>query len=173
MYELWELAQTGNAIDKGVLFLENAYRVLEENGRLGIILSNSIASIDAWEEVRKWLLKKMRVVALFDLPPNVFADTGVTTTLIVAYKPNKKELEKLQSQNYEVFIRDINNVGYEIKTIDRVKTYKPIYKIDEENFEVMMDEEGNPLCDEDFSKTIADFKEWAKTQETKLKKDFL
>ena len=173
MYELWELAQTGNAIDKGVLFLENAYRVLEEDGRLGIIISNSIASIDTWEEVRKWLLKKMRVVALFDLPPNVFADTGVTTTLIVAYKPNKKELEKLQSQNYEVFIRDINSVGYEVKTIDRVKIYKPIYKIDEENFEVMMDDEGNPLYEEDFTKTIGDFKEWVKTQEIKLKEGFL
>lgn len=35
-------------IDLGVVFLENAYRILNDNGRVGIVLSNSIASIDRW-----------------------------------------------------------------------------------------------------------------------------
>jgi len=173
LYELWHLAKCRNSIDKGLLFLENAYRILDENGRIGIVLSNSIASIDTWEKERDWLLNKMRIVALFDLPPNVFADTGVTTTLVVAYKPTEKELERLKRSNYEVFIRDIKNVGYEIRTLKRVKFYKPVYKIDEKKLEIMIDKSGDPLLDEDFTQTIEDFKEWTKKQEKNLQKLFL
>ncbi len=173
MYELWNLSRYGNSIDMGILFLENAYRILKEGGRMGIVLSNSIATIDRWDKTRKWLMEKMRLVATFDLPANTFADTGVNTTLIVAYKPNQKDLNKLKEENYEVFVRDIKNIGYEVKTIKRIKTYIPIYKVDEQNFEVMIDENGNPILDEDFSKIIKEFKEWTNSQEEELKNLFL
>jgi len=172
LYELWEKSKYGNSIDLGILFLENAYRILDEGGRMGIVLSNSIASIDRWENARVWLMNNMRIVAIFDLPANTFADTGVNTTIIVAYKPNKKELEKLKKDNYEIFARNIRNIGYEVRTTNRVKNYIPIYKIDEKNFEVMIDKEGKPLLDEDFTKYITEFKEWIKNQEKQLKELF-
>ncbi len=173
LYELWHIARAGNWIDLGLVFLENAYRILKENGRLGIVLSNSIASIDRWEKARKWLIDKMRIVALFDLPANVFADTGVNTTLIVAYKPKPRELKRLKEQDYEVFVKDIRKVGYEVKTKKRVKYFESIYKIDEETFEVVQDEEGRPVLDEEFTQTIKEFREWALTQEETLKDLFL
>jgi type I restriction enzyme M protein len=37
-------------------------------------------------------------VALFDLPPNVFAETGVNTSIIIAYKPTDRELSKLKKK---------------------------------------------------------------------------
>jgi type I restriction enzyme M protein len=172
-YELWNIARVGNWIDPGLLFLENAYRILNTNGRLGIVLSNSIASIDRWKKAREWLLDKMRVVATFDLPENVFADTGVNTTLVVAYKPTDEELQRLKKENYEIFSRDIKNVGYEIRTSKRVKFYNPVYKIDEESFEVMIDENGRPLLDEDFTQIVKDFREWVMSQEETLKKLFM
>jgi type I restriction enzyme M protein len=173
LYELWHIARQGNWIDLGFIFLENAYRILKTNGRLGIILSNSLASIERWEKARKWLLDKMRIVALFDLPANVFADTGVNTTIIIAYKPENKELKKLQEQNYEIFIKDIKKVGYKVKTKNRIKYFEPIYKINEETFEVEQDQEGNPLLDEEFTETIKEFKEWAKSQEETLQELFI
>jgi type I restriction enzyme M protein len=78
MYETWDMA-SGEGIDLGIVFLENAVKILKEGGRMGIVLSNSIASIKKWESVRKWLMERMRIVALFDLPPNVFGETGVAT----------------------------------------------------------------------------------------------
>src|SRR3989338_407515 len=104
MYELWDKARSGKWIDLGLVFLENAFRVLKENGRLGIVLSNSLASIDRWEEARKWLIEK----------------------------------------NYNVFVKDIHKVGYEIRTSKRVKFFSPIYKIDQQTFEVEQDRGGNP-----------------------------
>ncbi|HDK27337.1 MAG TPA: SAM-dependent methyltransferase [Candidatus Atribacteria bacterium] len=172
-YELWNLCKQKDWIDLGLIFLENAVRLLRENGRLGIVQSNSIASIDRWEKARKWLMDNVRIVALFDLPPNVFADTGANTTLIIAYKPKKKELEKLKNQRYEIFIKDIKRVGYEVRTSRRVKYYNPLWKINEKTFEIETDKEGNPLLDEEFTEIIEEFRKWVLGQEKTLKKLFL
>lgn len=175
-YELWKLYGQGkeaSKIDLGVVFLENAYRILKENGRLGIVLSNSIASIDSHQIAREWLMDKMRIVALFDMPANVFAETGVNTTIIVAYKPSDEELARLKEQNYEIFVRDIKKVGYEVKTSKRVKFFAPIYKINYETFETEIDKDGNPVLDEDFTQTIQDFRQWCVTQEKSLQDLFI
>jgi putative type I restriction-modification system, M subunit len=183
-YELWDLysnngegekktKKQANKIDLGVVFLENAYRILNENGRIGIVLSNSIASIDSHRIARKWLMDNMRIVAIFDLPANVFAETGVNTSIIVAYKPQKNELEKLKEQNYQVFARDIQRIGYEVKTIKRVKFFSPVYKINYDNFEVEIDKDGRAMLDEDFTQTIADFKQWCLGQEKQLQDIFI
>lgn len=187
-YELWDLygqknmltddnkkktKKEANKIDLGVIFLENAYHILKENGRLGIVLSNSIASIDSHRIARQWLMDKMRIVAIFDLPANVFAETGVNTSIIVAYKPSKEELNRLKEQNYEVFAREIQKVGYEVKTSKRVKFFSTTYKINYETFETVIDKDGNPVIDEDFTKTVIDFKEWCSGQEKKLQDLFI
>lgn len=175
-YELWNLyGQKGTAkkIDLGVVFLENAYRILRENGRLGIVLSNSIASIDTHQIARKWLAERMRIVALFDMPPNVFAETGVNTSIIVAYKPSADELRRLQEQDYEVFVRDIQHVGYEVKTSKRVKYFDTTYKINYDTFETEIDSEGSPVVLEDFTQVVKDFRQWCLTQERTLQELFV
>lgn len=192
-YELWGLYGQGNnvndddkdkkkkasktkeasKIDLGVVFLENAYRILKENGRLGIVLSNSIASIDSHRIARQWLMDKMRIVALFDMPANVFAETGVNTTIIVAYKPSDEELKRLKESDYQVFVRDIKRVGYEVKTSKRVKFFESKYKINYETFETEIDKDGNPILDEDFTQTVADFHQWCMSQEKTLQDLFI
>lgn len=171
-YELWNQYGQGK-IDLGIAFLENAYHILKENGRIGIVLSNSIASIDSHQIARKWLMDKMRIVALFDMPANVFAETGVNTTIIVAYKPKPTELKRLKEKGYEIFVRDIHKVGYEVKTSKRVKYFAPTYKINYETFETEIDKEGNPVIDEDFTSTVADFKQWCLRQEKTLQDLFI
>lgn len=180
-YEMWNLYSTDNKgkkkatskIDLGVLFLENAYRILAEQGRMGIVLSNSIASIDTHRLAREWLMKKMRIVAIFDLPANVFAETGVNTTIIVAYKPTEDRLEQLKNQDYQVFFKPIKKVGYEVVTSNRVKRFSQTYKINPETFEVEIDNEGNAIIDEDFTSTILEFKEWCLSQEKDLQDIFV
>lgn len=175
-YESWGFyneSKDNGKIDLGVVFLENACRILDENGRLGIVLSNSIASIDVHKKARQWLIKNMRIVAIFDLPANSFAETGVNVSLIVAYKPSKKELEKLNMQGYQIFIKNIQNLGYEVKTNKRVKYFAPIYKINPQTFEIEIDDEGRAKLDEDFTQSAIEFKEWCKTQEDTLQKIFI
>ncbi len=162
-----------DSLDLGVIFLENAYRVLKDDGRFGIVLSNSIASINRWSRVREWLMQHMRIVALFDLPANVFAETGVNTSILVAYKPKPAALKRLNTQGYDVFVRDIQRVGYERRTSKRNVFFNPVYKIDETNFDILIDDDGNAVLDEEFSETIAEFGQWARGQEETLQRLFL
>jgi len=162
-----------DALDLGVVFLENAYRCLKENGRLGIILSNSIASINKWTRVREWLMDRMRIVALFDLPANVFAETGVNTSILVAYKPKPDALKRLNEIGYSVFVRDIHAVGYEKRTSKRNVFFNPVYQIDETTFEIHVNEQGEPVLDEEFTSTLAEFREWSLGQEKALQDLFL
>ena len=171
-YELWNRYKQ-TKIDMGVIFLENAVRVLKENGRMAIVLSNSIASIDAHSEARKWLCENMRIVAIVDLPPNIFAEAGVSPTIIFAYKPPKKELEKLLKSNYQVFSREIKKVGYEVKTKNKVKYFETQYKINPVTFEKEINTDGTAMLDEEFTETVKNFKVWCNTQEDSLKKLFL
>lgn len=171
-YELWNRYKQ-TKIDMGVIFLENAVRVLKENGRMAIVLSNSIASIDAHSEARKWLCENMRIVAIVDLPPNIFAEAGVSPTIIFAYKPPKKELENLLKSNYQVFSREIKKVGYEVKTKNKVKYFETQYKINPVTFEKEINTDGTAMLDEEFTETVKKFKVWCNTQEDSLKKLFL
>lgn len=162
-----------DSIDLGIVFLENAYRSLKDNGRMGIVLSNSIASINKWARVREWLMERMRIVGLFDLPANVFAETGVNTSILIAYKPKKMALSRLTEQGYSIFVRDIHRIGYERRTSKRNVFFNPVFKINENTFEIDVDSAGNPVLDEEFTETLREFRQWALGQEEALQKLFL
>jgi type I restriction enzyme M protein len=171
-YELWNVLGA-DSIDKGIIFLENAYRMLKVGGRMGIVLSNSISSIKKYQKVREWLMKKMRIVAVFDLPPNVFAETGVNTSIIVAYKPDEDRLRKIIESNYSIFAKDIKSVGYEKRTSKRNVVFNPTYKIDYTSFEIEKDADGNLVLDEEFSDIIKEFRDWCVGQEKEINYLFL
>ena len=154
-----------NSMDMGVLFLENAFKLLEEGGRMAIVLSNSIASINEWENVRKWFIDRMRIVGIFDLPANTFGETGVATTVIIAYKPKENE-KYLLKNNYEVFVKEIVNIGYEVKTIKRTVHFEPQYCINEDTFEKL------DKLDEDFSILQENWNNFLIRQEEEIKKAF-
>lgn len=171
-YELWN-KYNQTKIDLGVIFLENAVRILDENGRMAIVLSNSIASIDSHKEARKWLCENMRIVAIIDLPANIFAEAGVSTTIIIAYKPNIQDLKKLQKNNYQVFSKEIKKVGYEVKTKNKVKCFETQYKLNPNTFEKEINFDGTAKLDEEFTETVEQFKQWCNIQEDTLKELFL
>jgi type I restriction enzyme M protein len=162
-----------DGFDLGVVFLENAVRSIKEGGRFGIVLSNSIASNNSYSFARKWLMKHVRLVALFDLPPNVFAETNVNTTIIVGYKPSKDKLKKLIEDDYSVFVREVNKVGYVKRTSNRNVVFNKDYKLNEETFETEINDQGESRVNEDFSQIINEFKEWCVFQENDLRKLFL
>jgi type I restriction enzyme M protein len=178
LYETWDIRSENNpsadkSMDLGVLFLENAVRLLNKNGRFGIVLSNSIVANDEWQQIMAWLIQRVRIVAIFDLPEKVFAETNINPTLIVAYKPESDELELLKQQNYSVFVRVIKKVGYEVITVDRNLVFKTLYKINPDTYNIEIDQKGDPVVDEEFTNIIEEFRTWTNTQEETLKKLFV
>ncbi len=144
----------------------------KKDGTFNEQLSNSIASIDSHKEARKWLCENMRIVAIIDWPPNIFAEAGVSPTIIFAYKPTKEELETLKKQNYQVFSKEIKKVGYEVKTKNKVKCFETRYKLNPKTFEKEINSDGTAKLDEEFTETVAAFKQWRNMQEDTLKKLF-
>lgn len=110
-------------------------------------------------------MERMRIVALFDLPSNTFGETGVATTVIVAYKPKNDE-KHLLTTDYEVFVKEVENIGYEVKTVNRTIHFAPQYIINEETFE-----KTSELL-EDFGTMQQEFTEYLKRQEESIKNAF-
>lgn len=159
MYDTWIVKEKPKSIDLGATFLENAYKLLKEGGRMAIILSNSIASITEWQAVREWFISKMRIVALFDLQANTFGETGIATTVFIAYKPKSNE-KHLLNEDYEVFIKEIENVGYTVKTKERIVIMAPDFVINETSFEREKDSNGNDKRITDLPDLVNKFNEW-------------
>ena len=125
------------------------------------------------QNIGKWVMENIRIVALFDLPENVFAETGVNTTILVGYKPTKSNLDKLIQDDYSIFTRDIKNVGYKKKTSQRTVKFDNDYALDPDTFETITNDEGESILNEDFSQIVKEFKEWCVNQELELKRLFL
>lgn len=158
-----------NSMDKGALFLENAVKSLKKGGRMAIVLSSSLASIEEWKNVRAWFMSKMRLVGVIDLPSGIFGETGVSTTILLAYKPNDTTI---LDTDYKIFTREIDNVGYEIVTKDRMINFKPVFKINEKTFEIEKNANGDNIILEDITQTIIDFNSWLVGQEIECKGAF-
>ncbi|MGG5342098.1 HsdM family class I SAM-dependent methyltransferase [Enterococcus sp. AZ192] len=159
LYETWLVSRKPQAIDMGIVFLENAYKSLKPGGRMGIILSNSIAGIAQWSEVRAWLMKRLRIVGIIDLPQDTFGETGVSTTVIIGYKPTDDE-QFLLSDDYEVYVNTVKNVGYTVKTTDRIVVMKPVFEVDPITLERLKDSKGNEKRLTDIPNVVNDFAEW-------------
>ena len=110
----------------------------------------------------------MRIVALIDLPANTFGQTGVATTVIIAYKPKNNEKEIL-SDDYQVFVKEIEHVGYTVKEKNKVIDMPPDYLIDEETYEIVCDDYGNKCILSDFPELVSEFGEWLSNNKHRYK----
>jgi type I restriction enzyme M protein len=110
----------------------------------------------------------MRIVALFDLPANTFGETGVATTVFVAYKPKQSEIHILD-EDYEVYIKEIENVGYTVKTKDRIVIMSPDFVINEKTFEREKNSKGNDKTLSDLPDLVNDFGNWLQSNKHQYK----
>jgi len=67
----YELAR-GRHVERDVLFIERCVGLLRPGGRLAMILPHNKLGGKAWAHLRKWLLARVRVVAVLGLGRNTF-----------------------------------------------------------------------------------------------------
>jgi type I restriction enzyme M protein len=91
----------------GILFIERAMRLLEEDGILFIILPSGYMGNSHDKYLRDYLYKKYRILSLLQLPKNTFkrSGTGVETYIMIVQK-TKMEVD------YDILIEQINDIGY-------------------------------------------------------------
>lgn len=100
------------------LFIERCLQLLKPGGRLAIVLPDSILSNPGLAFIRRWILKRARILASVDLPQVTFEPyTGVQTSVLLLQKKTAREIEveKLAGKmsDYEVFMTTPEAVGHD------------------------------------------------------------
>lgn len=131
----------------GVLFIERALNLLNNNGILFVIVPNGYLGNQSSENLRNYILVNYTLLAVIELPDNTFgrSGTGVSTSLLII--KNIKLIE-----NYKIFIKVLDNIGYDLS-----KKNTPIKYKKNENYEYVLDENNNPIVLSDFPETILQF----------------
>jgi hypothetical protein len=103
--------------DPAILFLERSWQLLREprngdhGGRMAIVLPRQILSgHDAsMMEIRKWILRNMKILAVVDLPPETFQPyTGTITSLLFAERVSTPITE-----DYDIFMGVADYIGHD------------------------------------------------------------
>ncbi len=77
------------------LFLERWYQLLRENGRLGVVLPESVFDTSENKYIRLFLFKYFNIKAVISLPQVTFEPyTSTKTSLLFAQKKTKQEINK-------------------------------------------------------------------------------
>jgi type I restriction enzyme M protein len=77
------------------LFVERWYQLLKENGRLGVVLPESVFDTAENKYIRLFIYKYFKIKAVISLPQLTFQPyTSTKTSLLFAQKKTKKEIEK-------------------------------------------------------------------------------
>lgn len=89
------LSETFSLSDKmpsDALFIERAFQLLKPNGRLGVVLPESIFNAVDLMPARIFLYRMFHIKAIVALPRNVFMDTPTLTSLLFAQKKTCEEI---------------------------------------------------------------------------------
>jgi len=107
----------GGGQDPAVLFLERSWQFLRPprprrpGGRMAIVLPRQILSghDPSTVEIRKWILRNMKVNAVVDLPPETFQPyTGTITSVLFAERTSAPTTD-----DYDVFMAVADFVGHD------------------------------------------------------------
>lgn len=98
------------SINSELAVLDKAISLLKPNGRLVIVVPDSVVSAKGiYKEFRKELMKICDIKAILELPAVTFAQAGTRTKTVIIY------LKKKASKNKEIFMGVCNDVGYIVK----------------------------------------------------------
>lgn len=100
------------------LFIERCLQLLKPSGRMAIVLPDSILSNPGLSFIRRWLLKRLRLIASVDLPQVTFEPyTGTQTSILIMQKKTAEEMafeaEAEKPRDYQVFMCTPEAVGHD------------------------------------------------------------
>ena len=142
-YELgheWKKDKITNKYQKGkiknketpqIIFIERCIQLLQEEGKMGIVLPDGVFGNDHFEYVREFLIKNGKILAVIDVPIETFQPKTSTKTSILFFQ--KLRPEKIPD-DYKIFMASLETCGH--------------------------DRRGNIINSDDISQVSAKYKEW-------------
>jgi type I restriction enzyme M protein len=159
-YNLRDGARTSDLIrfgqDPAILFLERSWQLLHEprdgghGGKMAIVLPRQILSghDSSMMELRNWVLRHMKILAVVDLPPETFQPyTGTITSLLFA-----ERVSSPINNDYDIFMAVADYVGHDRRgnpMLARNLDGSPLY-----------DENNNPIVLDDMPKIATSYEKY-------------
>lgn len=121
-----------------ILFVEKVIKILKENGRGAIVLPDGDFENPSLAYFRRYLVENIKIDAIISLPDGTFIPygTGVKSSIIFLSKVNRKKINDLLSNNYEIFYGKITKLGYSFSKHSK-DMYKKSGEINEDYNEIV------------------------------------
>jgi len=136
----YELGKNEKKQEIGMLFIERSINLLKAGGVAFLIVPSGYLGNSNKNTInlRKYLLK-YRIISILRLPTNSFSrsGTGVSTYIIIINKT-------IQSVDYNIHIKDIENIGYKLNKKNTPLKYK------KKDGEYILNSVNYPILDNDF-----------------------
>jgi len=121
----FDIAQGSNSVPPEQLFVERCVQFLKPNGRLAIVLPDSILGTPGLAHIRKWLIKNTKIIASVDLHADTFQPrNGTQTSVLIVQKLKDEDKQKSQHENYNVFMTMVERVGHDKRGVNLYKRDK-------------------------------------------------
>ena len=145
-------------VDRHILFIERTLNMIKPGGRLAIVLPQGVFNNTNDRYIRKFIMKKARILAVIGLHGNSFKPhTGTKTSLLVLRKWKEEELDEggnPKIKDYPIFFA-VSKVSFK----DNSGNY--IF-VKDKNGNLRFDEKGNPIYQTDLFDLADAFIKWGK-----------
>ncbi|WP_394760390.1 N-6 DNA methylase [Flavobacterium sp.] len=146
-----------------ILFIERCLQLLNEGGRLAIVLPNGNFENPSLEYLRYYIKLKAKILAIVNLPQETFIPfgTGVKTSLLFLQKDTPNLVRE-----YPIFFGRVTKLGYQGN-----KNGTATYQKDKFG-QIIKNGFGQPILDEDFSDIVDAFKKFQKGNQVEQENSF-
>ncbi|WP_302806783.1 N-6 DNA methylase [Cloacibacillus porcorum] len=126
-----------------ILFIERCIQFLVPNGRLGIVLPDSILGSPGLGYIREWLIKNTRIIASIDLHADTFQPrNGTQTSVLFLQKKTQEQKDREEKTgemaDYNIFMAMVDKIGHD-------KRGNPLFKRDKDGNEILVPDNNNIL----------------------------
>ena len=146
-----------------ILFIERCLQLLNEGGRMAIVLPNGNFENPSLEYLRYYIKLKAKILAIVNLPQETFIPfgTGVKTSLLFLQKDTPNLVRE-----YPIFFGRVTKLGYQGNKNGTVTYQKNKFG------QIIKDSFGQQILDEDFSDIIKAYKTFQKGTEIEKENSF-
>lgn len=117
----WKKTEKIKETEPQILFIELCLKLLNDGGRMAIVLPDGIFGNPTDGYIREWIKDKAEILAIIDCPHTTFMPYTHTKTSVLVLK----KWDKNKKQNYPIFMSIVEKCGHDTRGKE---TYK---KIDE------------------------------------------
>lgn len=136
---VWKKLETTKKTEPQVLFIELCINLLEEGGRMAIVLPDGVFGNPTDGYVREWIKDKAEIIAIIDCPHTTFMPHTHTKTSVMILQ----KYSNVKKNNYPILMSVVEKCGHDNRG-------KEIY---------IKDIEGNEKKNEEFSEVTKIYKE--------------